>query len=514
MNDFNLNASSPKNCNFTKFNLENTVFTEVSEDFSLPDYVPEVRRVLFAKASVLPESKFISEGSGASSLEFGGTVTYAIIYVDDEGKLCSTPLSSSFEEKTSLLSHPNTVFVDTCVDNLSLRVAAPRKLSLKTRLKSKIYSFEENEYSENIKPRSSAEELYIERLGKSVSSLGVKSASMQNIGISEKFDTPSGKNLVPVWCDADMCVKNSTVKSNCIEVSCDVHIKCLCECEGEIMTLEKTIPLYEDVECDGVSDKDSVRAIGRCVSLTISSEENAESSSLFFDVRCEIECDVYGNYENDVTCDCFSTKCEVETTYKTMDVFSSVCAQNRSFSLNESIRRKSKDMADIIDISLSPVVEKTENKNGKVSFLGNLKANIIGKSVPDENARWEYVCESYEIPFKYDTDIPADKEIFTRVSANAFNCSSRLDEDKILLNTEIYICYSAIAKESIKILDSAQLKTENSFDEDEACIRIFFPKSGDTLWDIAKKYHTRTKDILEQNSLEDVSLNGVDHIII
>ncbi|MBO5213081.1 MAG: DUF3794 domain-containing protein [Clostridia bacterium] len=514
MNDFNLNAPSPKTCNFTKFNLENSVFTEVSEDFSLPDYVPEVRRVLFAKASVLPESKFISEATSSSFVEFGGTVTYAIIYVDDEGRLCSTPLSSSFEEKASLSTHPSTVFIDTYVDNLSLRVVAPRKLSLKTRLKSKLYSFEDNEYSESIKPKSSADELYIERLGRSITSLGVKSASMQNIGISEKFDTPPAKNPVPIWCDADICIKNSTAKSGYVEVGCDVHIKCLCECEGEIITLSKTIPLYEDIECNGAEEKDSVRATGRCVSLTISSEENAESSSLFFDVRCEIDCDVYGNYENNVTCDCFSTKCEVDASYKSIDVFSSLCAQNRSFSVNENVRRKSKDMSEIIDVSLNPVVDKAEIKNSKLSFIGTLKANVIGKSLPNENAQWEYVCETYDIPFKYDTDISSENEIFSRVNANAFNCNARIDDDKISLNTEIYISYCAIAKESVKILDTAQLKTENEFEQNEACIKIYFPKSGDTLWDIAKRYHTRTKDIIEQNSLEDVSLKGIEHIII
>ena len=171
-------------------------------------------------------------------------------------------------------------------------------------------------------------------------------------------------------------------------------------------------------------------------------------------------------------------------------------------------------MSEIIDVSLNPVVDKAEIKNSKLSFIGTLKANVIGKSLPNENAQWEYVCETYDIPFKYDTDISSENEIFSRVNANAFNCNARIDDDKISLNTEIYISYCAIAKESVKILDTAQLKTENEFEQNEACIKIYFPKSGDTLWDIAKRYHTRTKDIIEQNSLEDVSLKGIEHIII
>ena len=73
---------------------------EISEEFNLPDYVPEVRRVLCVRAQAVPESKYVSPQNDGAVLECSGTATYSVIYLDDEGTLCALPLSST----TKLLS--------------------------------------------------------------------------------------------------------------------------------------------------------------------------------------------------------------------------------------------------------------------------------------------------------------------------------------------------------------------------------------------------------------------------
>ena len=514
MSEVNLSMPSTRNSVFTKMNEGGALTTEVSEEFSLPDYVPEVRRVLLCRASVLPESKFIADSDKGSSVEIGGSVSYMVIYTDDEGNLCSTPLSSSYEGKTSLSSRPSMVFVDTVAENVNLRATAPRKLTIKSRLKSKLYSCEVNEYSECIQGKSSADELFIERQKMKVDALGVKSAVLQGIGISEKLDTPACESLRPIWCDAGVVIKSSTPKGDYIEVSGDVYVKCVCECDGEISTFTKIMPIYEDVECSGVTDSSLVSARGRCVSLTISSEENDNSSSLFFDVQCEIECEAYEKLENEVTLDCYSTKCELDASYKSMDTFYPVSSFNRSFSVSESVKRKSKEICEIIDTFLDVSCEKLENKNGRLSVLGAIKATIIGKGEPGEDMRCEYLCESVDVPFKYDTDIPYSKDMLTRVSLNAPLMNARISDDKLLINGEAYIALSAISKSNEKILDSAVLKHDNEFKVDNTIVRVFFPQKDDTLWDVAKKYHVRASDIIEKNSLDSDSLNGITHLII
>ena len=64
--------------------------TDISEDFTLPDYNPEIRRALYVKESMLPPAKFIS----GNKLDVNGVVDYTLVYISNEGKLCSAPLSA------------------------------------------------------------------------------------------------------------------------------------------------------------------------------------------------------------------------------------------------------------------------------------------------------------------------------------------------------------------------------------------------------------------------------------
>jgi len=184
MNDTSLNGQTPKRVTVTMLNSDTTFTHEVSEEFSLPDYVPEVRRVLHTKTAVLPEGKFISDSGANTNLEFDGTVTYNVIYTDDEGKLCSTPLSSNYDGQTVITGHPDTVFIDTCVDSAVCRVTAKRRLVIKSRLKSRILSFKDEVIEENISPRALSDEIYIERKTKKLNTVSLKSIFMQNIRMS------------------------------------------------------------------------------------------------------------------------------------------------------------------------------------------------------------------------------------------------------------------------------------------------------------------------------------------
>jgi hypothetical protein len=245
MSELNFNMGIAGKAKITSVLGDTVVSHDVSEEFSLPDYIPEVRKVLFTRAQALPESKYVSETSNGANLEFGGTVTYCVIYTDDEGKLCSTPLSSNYETQTPLMQMPSTVFIDTCVDSVSCRVNAPRKLTLKTRLKSRIVSFGENEIEEKITPKSSADEFFIERMSETVKSVSIKTSSMQNIRMEDKFDMGNLKEIRPIMCDADIIISESKAQGSYVNVKGEVNVKCMCDTPDGIVTLSKTMPLGE-----------------------------------------------------------------------------------------------------------------------------------------------------------------------------------------------------------------------------------------------------------------------------
>ena len=493
-----------------------TVIThDVSEEFTLPDYVSEVRRVLVTRAQVLPESKYLSDTQGGTRVDFGGTVTYSVIYTDDEGKLCSTPLSSTYEASSALKCQGGTVLVDTVADNVTTRVSAPRKLTVKTRLKSRILAIEEKDYEEKIEGKSSADELFIERLTKNVSTLSVRSGSLQGIKISEKFDTGSKKSLRPVLCDAISYLDEVKATSGGVCCRGNAIVKCICESDGELITLSRSIPIYEEIAVEGALTTDMTSADIRCVSLAISSEETDDACELFFDLSCEIDVLAYRNNENTLSADCYSTKHGMDATYKSIDVYSAIKCQNGMLSFNDSVKRKSKDIVEIIDTLLDATCEKCEVKGNRAIVYGRLCASVLGKGEAKENGDFEYFCENHELPFKY--EIPVDIECVSpifRCHIDASLVSARYADDKLYLVAELYPCVEIFDKSSEGVLDTASIKRDTEYSESASCVRVYFPKESDTLWSVAKKYHVPQDKIASQNSLDNSSLDGIKSLLI
>ena len=291
---------------------DTVVYPDSSEEFSLPDYVPEIRRVLCVSCGVVPESKYISEGKENAEVEFSGSITYSLIYTDEEGRLNALPLNSTYEAKGQIASEPRGTIIDTVADSATCRVNGPRRVTLKSRLKSRILSFVQIQLGEDISPKSSADELYIERLTKSYPAMYVSCHSLEGVKITESLD----KGGKPLWCDAQGIAKDVRAQRGAVSVKGEVTIKCIVNRNGKIEALEKSVPLYELIECEGAENEDIAQANIRCVSLSISNEEANNQERLFFDLECEIECQVFKRLDMEANKDAYSTKNEMEVSYE------------------------------------------------------------------------------------------------------------------------------------------------------------------------------------------------------
>ena len=116
---------------------DKSINTEISNDYTLPDYLPEIRRILRVGVSPMPPAKYIS----GNSAEFNGGVDYDLLYVGSDGAIHSAPLnaeyafsvpleiSSDFDLNEGVLSLCK---LSEC--GVTSRVSSPRRLNIKCRL--------------------------------------------------------------------------------------------------------------------------------------------------------------------------------------------------------------------------------------------------------------------------------------------------------------------------------------------------------------------------------------------
>ena len=124
---------------FTVTLYDRSFGTEAAGDYTLPDYQSDIRRVLHVSQTVLPPSKYIT----SDSVEFNGTVDYQLIYVGGDGGIYSAPLSGEYSftvpfDRNADVSDDIRILCSVYRDGISARVSAPRRLSIRSRLRANV----------------------------------------------------------------------------------------------------------------------------------------------------------------------------------------------------------------------------------------------------------------------------------------------------------------------------------------------------------------------------------------
>jgi hypothetical protein len=111
--------------------ISRELFTEVACDYVLPDYLGEVRKILYTEARAMPLPTYMNGEEASAS----GGVRFRMVYTDDEGRLASVEFSEDYEIRERIVTEDRgEVSAETAVESSSMRLLGPRKISAKARV--------------------------------------------------------------------------------------------------------------------------------------------------------------------------------------------------------------------------------------------------------------------------------------------------------------------------------------------------------------------------------------------
>ena len=120
-----------KDISYKKSTKCQDVYTESQVDYVLPDYMGDMRKILFTEATVRPSGKF----AGGEAVEMSGIVVYNVIYLDSDGALSSVEFSSDYDYSVKCSGdNYNDSVAATRVSNYAIRLIGPRKISARASL--------------------------------------------------------------------------------------------------------------------------------------------------------------------------------------------------------------------------------------------------------------------------------------------------------------------------------------------------------------------------------------------
>lgn len=500
-----------------KSELAKKTFTsEMSKDYSLPDYQPEIKRLMKISANVLPPKMDF----GMDDAVFSGNIDYYVLYLGVDNQMYCAPISDEYTVNMPLENTENGDFLDGFVDisteNVNGRVTAPRKITIRSRLKcaTTVFSnlYENQAFSDSVGEES------IKKLSGTVMSADTQRVLSDVFTVTDEVILDTREGDVRVIC-ADGKVMLSEVKGNNDEMFLrgDAYIKILASKEniGEPYVIQRKIPIFANIPLRGADMSSSLFAKGSVSELSVIVDEGRIS----LEVGVVFDCMCSKNIPVTYTKDMYSTSCMTKCEYKNYNVVSEGGAGSSNFTSSEARTLEELGIPEgsrFIDASGVAHIDSVNPEDMRTKFTGKIKYNVLMEN------DGEFMSKEIEIPLSFVGENKRGcKNVFC--SAEVISTRGKIDGERISLDSEISLAYQMYDKNSVSSLFAMHFGEGVSRVKNRTV--VIFPGCEDSVWSISKKNYVSPERIIKSNpnlskstdgfELDDVrGLSAVHHIII
>lgn len=484
------------NDNITTQICEKNMSGDFSTELSMPDYEPEIRRLLRVGVTLTPPVGFADTGR----VGMNGEIIYDILYMGNDGSLYSTRARDRYELAEALKQNEKAgditgIICEVTPESLVSRASAPRKISMRCKLRGRIRGFGEQEiamrhtYIEN--PDS------IEKLTDECEYIWIFPSSLAEVRLSDDFsaELPSGTS-------GDIRIISHTATALCedIEPSNDeatvkgtLYLSMLATVDDEEslpFKLYRKIPFAETIEVNDLTPTCKCIASVSCSECNFTIEDNR----IFCEPTIVIKLDAEETRRAEYTKDIYSTEVLSETTVKRYEFPSAgkVFSGNFTTAISEQVSALAiPDGAEISDATATAAVKNIETNGNKSLISGELCVNILTKS------DGEYIAKELKSPFKYEFDSGEQNPLFIECAVTPFFPRVKIDGERLLCDCELQVISRVFSKSQFTSVNEVIFGEKIAYD---GATTVCFPSPTDTLWDIAKRYHIPTESIISQES--------------
>lgn len=466
---------------------------ETAEDFVLPDYTPEVQRIVGVTAGVTLDDSFL-EGD---FLEAEGSVLYTVLYQSSDKGLASAPLTSRFTCRIPLNRQDGDGFgVDdvsfqTSVENVVCRVSSPRKLSLSSKVRLQCFSLGCTDGShrieadaedmatviccsrdvpvvevKNVRQTASAEGTIREREGTRVISC------IGNVCIQDVKILPANGEI-RVTGEASVQLLLSSPDGNYIQV----RDRCATE---EVLRLEALRSWGNAKPENGMMPEGAGTA--RCASVEVTCGDNGE---ITWKMEYDIDCIAALPGLRRITEDGYSTAYKDTCTFRTTEACSLGRCINGRLTVTGEKQLRSGDMRYIYGFGRGTFT-KGDIQNGRLVLTGNavLTGILSGEG--------EIITEECTIPLRYECEtVNAAGESVCQCGISLFDVSGRVDGDTLHMTAEAGFNGICLLKHTETGLETIILKGMEALPKKRPAVTLYAPEASDTDWTVQKRYRVQ-----------------------
>ena len=466
----------------------------VDADLILPDYYPEIAKILDCEALLSEEAVTVTADkvsvSGAAELRLTYTSADNLLKVyTGNTKYTRVIAGSSFESG-------DVPCVSQTVTAMNFRAVSPRKVEVRAcaAVKAEVYRLRENEVIKDI-ARADIQKRTVE-----APVLDISAFSSVRLELTQTV-------VLPVKKDEIDSVLNSSVRVSLNDTK-TIHNKIMLSGVAEIsfvyITKENTVstehsvsfPFSQIKDLFGVRENDvcDVAVLGERLFIDLKGGAAETEAAVF--IQADILA-VSGEKKNVLLIDdAYSVKTQMSTSLTDMTVPQCVIRKEDPVGFGCEVMSYDISVAEICDKRIADITYALSSENGMLTVTGGMTVKILAKT--QEGA---YYCFLRNASFEYETEKKYDECCcFIKPVPGNLRINGPAD-GKMECAGEVVLHSFSLQAKNRPLLTAVETSGERRSDGDEKII-LYYGAAGESLWNIAKENGASLEDIKSRNALE------------
>lgn len=476
--------------------------TESSCEYILPDYLGDVKKLLMSSAKVIPSGKFSSE----DSLDLAGVVQFDVVYLDAENKLSAASFTSDYDFTVPTGENYRDSFIKTAVSTYAIRLTGPRKISAKCNVGLEGVMMEENAlmasgsaFSETRAPQLLYDTVKIERWDNSEPverEFAEEAASLEGV---------LADDIEIITSSASVRITDTEPIEGGVKVSGIITVNSIIRVDSEQpFAISREIPFEEEVKIEGVTNEASLIADAVISSLNCAANDAEGAASVVANVIMELSVAAISNEEEKIVKDAYLCECDTEESFEKIRYFEHQGAQRCEICGSVKLSAEELNVEGLSDfLSLCAVFRIPEIESDFDSKI-KAEAQISGIACQiNEDGECAYSPLKLSVPVSFDVNKSMHFGEGTNTAVKISPCYPEftVDGDNVYMKFTTDALVFVSQEKSAERLVSCNVVGENEYKESLSKISVYYPEDGETLFSVAKKFHTTVEAIAKNNDI-------------
>lgn len=497
----------------------------LDDDFIVPDTMDDMEQVVLDTGEIQLESV----KNQAEKVVVRGKLEFKVLYRRSEGGLQALGGSISFEETVNVpgLEEKDSVQVGWDLEDLNAGIINSRKLSVKAMitLDVKVETLYDVEAAYDVgagMPGIMGDEVKVESLKRSADVAAIAVRRKDTYRIKEEIQLTGNKPNIDniLWSEMRLRGVNSRPLDGKVRVEGELLIFMIYTSDGEhtpMQWMEELLPFSGELElAEAVEEMIpviSVRLLHK--EMEAKPDYDGEMREIEVDAVLELDMKLYEEQKIDLLSDLYSTNREL--VLQTGEAcFDQILAKNMSkCKVSEKMKIDGSDrILQICHSEGNVKIDEVEQKEDGIVVDGVLEVQLLYLTADDD----EPVKSSTEVvPFHYMVDVKGidQKSVYQMTSGleqlTAVMLSGDMVEIKAVISLDVLVLQPVrepvIISAVVEPMDMQKIQQMPG-------IVGYIVQQGDSLWKIAKKFHTTVDNVMMTNALTDASIKPGDRLIL